>query len=104
MPPSATEAIFARRLGTLAVDSAMAGYTDVIVSQWLTEFVLVPLELVVPGRKRVPLDGMFGRRSLAAPAKNCSTAWRRTSRLIDPRRRAARACRAAGDELAGLMV
>ena len=37
----------------------MAGYTDVVVSQWLTEFVLVPLELAVLGRKRVPLGGMF---------------------------------------------
>lgn len=59
MPPTATEAIFAKRLGTLAVDSAMAGYTDVVVSQWLTEFVLVPFELAVLGKKRVRREGMF---------------------------------------------
>jgi hypothetical protein len=31
----------------LAVDNALAGYTDFMISQWLTEFVLVPLQLVV---------------------------------------------------------
>jgi 6-phosphofructokinase 1 len=57
--PSVSDVIFAERLGTLAVDNAMAGYTDFMVSQWKTEFVLVPLKLVVLGRKRVPEDGMF---------------------------------------------
>jgi hypothetical protein len=37
----------------------MAGYTDCMISQWLTEFALVPLELVVLGRKRIPPQGMF---------------------------------------------
>jgi hypothetical protein len=37
----------------------MAGYTDFMVSQWLTEFVLVPLQLVVLGRKKVSKDGIF---------------------------------------------
>lgn len=57
--PSVSDVIFGERLGTLAVDSAMAGYRDFVVSQWLTEFVLVPLELVVLGRKRVPTEGIF---------------------------------------------
>jgi 6-phosphofructokinase 1 len=57
--PSVSDVIFAERLGTLAVDNAMAGYTDFMVSQWKTEFVLVPLKLVVLGRKRVPEEGMF---------------------------------------------
>ncbi len=57
--PSCTDIIFGNRLGTLAVDNAMAGYTDFMISQWLTEYVLVPLELVVLGRKRIPVDGMF---------------------------------------------
>jgi hypothetical protein len=51
--------IFGERLGAIAVDNAMAGYRDFMVSQWLTEFVLVPLELVVLGRKRVPVNGIF---------------------------------------------
>ncbi|MCF7859112.1 MAG: 6-phosphofructokinase [Candidatus Cloacimonetes bacterium] len=64
--PSAQDVIFAQRIGTLAVDNAMAGYTDFMVSQWLTEFVLVPLELVVLGRKRVPPEGIFWRSVLAS--------------------------------------
>lgn len=58
------DVVFGERLGTLAVDNAMAGYTDFMVSQWLTEYVLVPLELVVLGRKRVP-DGIFWKTVLA---------------------------------------
>jgi len=59
--PTPMEIIFGHRLGTLAVDTAMAGYTDCMISQWLTEYVIVPLGLVVPGRKRVPPDGIFWR-------------------------------------------
>lgn len=64
--PSVSDVIFAERLGALAVDNAMAGYTDFMVSQWLTEFVLVPLELVVLGRKRVPRKGIFWKSVLAS--------------------------------------
>lgn len=59
--PTAMEIIFGHRLGTLAVDTAMAGYTDCMISQWLTEYVIVPLSLVVQGKKRVPPDGIFWR-------------------------------------------
>ena len=59
IPPDTLDVITARRLGTLAVDNAMAGFTDYMISQWLTEFVLVPLELVVLGRKRIPKSGIF---------------------------------------------
>ena len=50
----------------MAVDSAMAGYSDFMVSQWLTEYVLVPLPLVVLGRKRVPRDGIFWNSVVAS--------------------------------------
>lgn len=63
--PSVTDVIFGHRLGTLAVDNAMAGYSDFMVSQWLTEYVLVPLQLVVLGRKRVRQDGIFWKSVLA---------------------------------------
>ena len=43
----------------------MAGYTDFMISQWLTEYVLVPLKLVVLGRKRIPEDGIFWKSVLA---------------------------------------
>ena len=57
--PSCSDIIMGSRLGTLAVDNAMAGYTDFMVSQWLTEYVLVPLQMVVMGRKRIPDSGIF---------------------------------------------
>jgi 6-phosphofructokinase 1 len=53
------------RLGTLAVDSGMAGYTDFMVSQWVTEYVMIPLKLVVLGRKRIPTSGIFWKSVLA---------------------------------------
>ena len=74
VPPSVSDVIFGERLGMLAVDNAMAGYTDFMVSQWLTEYVLVPLELAVLGRKRVPEKGIFWKSVLAStrqPARMC---------------------------------
>ncbi len=65
IPPSVSDVIFGHRLGVLAVDNAMAGYTDFMVSQWMTEYVLVPLQLVVLGRKRVPRKGIFWKSVLA---------------------------------------
>lgn len=59
LEPSTSDIINGQRLGVLAVDAAMAGYTDCMVSQWLTEFAIVPLDLVVLGRKRIPPNGMF---------------------------------------------
>jgi len=63
--PSVQDVIFGQRLGILAVDNAMFGYTDFMISQWMTEFVLVPLKLVVLGRKRVPQNGIFWKSVLA---------------------------------------
>jgi len=65
-PPSVSDVIFGQRLGTLAVDNAMAGFTQFMVSQWLTEYVLVPLDMVTVGRKRVPEDGIFWKSVLAS--------------------------------------
>lgn len=59
LQPSTSDIITGQRLGLLAVDAAMAGYTDCMISQWLTEFAIVPLDLVVLGRKRIPHQGMF---------------------------------------------
>jgi 6-phosphofructokinase 1 len=63
--PGVSDVISGQRLGILAVDNAMAGYTSFMVSQWLTEYVLVPLSLVVLGRKRVPQEGIFWKSVLA---------------------------------------
>ncbi|MBI4663915.1 MAG: 6-phosphofructokinase [Verrucomicrobia bacterium] len=64
--PTSSDILFGHRLGTLAVDGAMAGYTDFMISQWLTEYVMVPLRLVDLGRKRVPEKGIFYRSALAS--------------------------------------
>jgi 6-phosphofructokinase 1 len=66
IPPSSSDIIFGERLGTLAVDGAMAGYRDFMISQWLTEYAMIPLELVVLGRKRIPRDGIFWKSVIAA--------------------------------------
>lgn len=63
--PSFSDIIFGQRLGGLAVDNAMAGYSDFMVSQWLTEYVLVPIRLVALGRKRIKKDGIFWKSVLA---------------------------------------
>ncbi len=54
--------IYCERLGALAVDNALAGYTDFMISQWLTEYVLVPLELVSLGQKSIPPGGIFWKQ------------------------------------------
>lgn len=59
IPPSTIDIITASRLGTLAVDNAIAGHFGFMISQWLTEFCLIPLDLVVLGRKRIPPEGIF---------------------------------------------
>jgi len=64
-PPSVNDIISGRRFGILAVDNAMGGYSDFMISQWLTEYVLVPLSLVVLGRKRVHKTGIFWKSVLA---------------------------------------
>ena len=63
--PSFSDIIIGQRLGSLAVDNAMAGYSNFMVSQWLTEFVLVPLRIVALGRKRIPESGIFWKSVLA---------------------------------------
>jgi 6-phosphofructokinase len=64
-PPSTSDITMAQRVGILAVDNALAGCSDFMISQWLTEYVLVPLELVVLGRKRIPPNGIFWKSVLA---------------------------------------
>lgn len=74
MDPSCHDVILCSRLGKLAVDSALGGYRGFMISQWLTEYVLVPLELVVLGRKRVPPTGIFWK-SVIANTKQPPNLW-----------------------------
>lgn len=57
--PSSSDILMGRRLGAHAVDGAMAGYEDFMISHWLTEYVMVPLKLVVLGRKRMPKGSFY---------------------------------------------
>lgn len=66
VPPTQHDLIYCERLGYLAVDNALAGYTDFMISQWLTEYVLVPLELVALGQKSVPPAGIFWKQVVAS--------------------------------------
>lgn len=62
IPANAQDQIYCERLGALAVDNALAGYTDFMISQWLTEYVLVPLEIVQDRHKRIPPAGIFWKQ------------------------------------------
>lgn len=66
-PPNSADQTYCRRLADLAVHSVLAGFTDFMISQWLTEYVLVPLKLIAEqvdstGKrltKRIPPRGIF---------------------------------------------
>jgi 6-phosphofructokinase 1 len=61
-PANPQDKIYCEQLGALAVDNALAGYTDFMVSQWLTSYVLVPLELVANRHKRLSPTSIFWKR------------------------------------------
>ncbi len=46
--PNVHDRIYCERLGSVAVDAGLAGFTDVMVSKRMDQYVLVPLSLVVP--------------------------------------------------------
>lgn len=75
-PANAHDQIYCERLGALAVDNALAGYTDFMMSQWLTEFVLVPLHLVESGQKSIPVNGMFWKQVVSSTGQPLSVAER----------------------------
>jgi len=66
IPANAYDQTYCERLGALAVDNALAGYTDFMISQWLTEYVLVPLELVIVGQKSIPPGGTFWKQVISS--------------------------------------
>jgi 6-phosphofructokinase 1 len=66
VPASSVDQIYCQRLADLAVHNALAGYTDFMLSQWLTEYVLVPLRLVAEQRVRRP-DGTYARLTKRIP-------------------------------------
>jgi len=61
IPPNAADRTYCERLGAMAVEAGLTGYTGCMVSQWLNEYVLVPLQLV--RRKRsLALGGLFWKQ------------------------------------------
>ena len=62
--PNAADQTYCERLGALAVETALAGYTGCVVSNWLSEYVLVPLELAALGgrKKAIATGGMFWKQ------------------------------------------
>lgn len=73
-PANSHDQIYCERLGALAVDAALAGYTSCMISQWLTEFVLVPTGLVKLGQKSVPIMGMFWKQVISSTGQPLSPA------------------------------
>lgn len=78
VPANAHDQIYCERLGALAVDSALAGFTDCMISQWLTEFVLVPMGLATRGQKSIPVNGMFWKQVVSSTGQPLSPAERVT--------------------------
>jgi 6-phosphofructokinase 1 len=72
VPANAHDQIYCERLGALAVDTALAGYTDCMISQWLTEFVLVPFDLVRFGKKSIPVNGIFWKQVVSSTGQPLS--------------------------------
>ncbi|MGE5598864.1 MAG: 6-phosphofructokinase [Bacteroidota bacterium] len=63
VPPNSTDQVHCQRLADLAVHNALAGYTDFMISQWLTEYVMVPLRLVAKSADGDPADPAEPRRT-----------------------------------------
>lgn len=54
---TADDAIFCTFLAANAVHAGMAGKTNMVVGLWNDEYVYIPIDLVVAGRKQVDLNG-----------------------------------------------
>jgi len=74
VPANAHDQIYCERLGALAVDNALAGYTGFMMSQWLTEYVLVPTKLVIHGQKGIPVNGIFWKQVVSSTRQPLSPA------------------------------
>ncbi|MEZ4886510.1 MAG: 6-phosphofructokinase [Chitinophagales bacterium] len=70
VPPDAFDQIHCELLGSMAVDAALAGFTDCMPSKWLDQYVLVPLELVIGHQKGIDVKGLLWKtlvNSIAQP-------------------------------------
>jgi 6-phosphofructokinase len=68
--PNSHDQVYCRRLADMIVDSCLGGYTNFMISSWLTEYVLVPLAFAAKGTlskhgfKTFPTGGVFWRTVL----------------------------------------
>ena len=63
---TANDSIFCGLLGQTAVHAGMTGKTNMVVGTWNDEFVYIPVNLVVAGRKRLDLRGKLWASVLEA--------------------------------------
>lgn len=79
VPANSVDQIYCQRLADLAVHNALAGFTGFMISQWLTEYVLVPLRLVAEqmdpknGKrltKKIPPGGIFWTTVISATGQH----------------------------------
>ncbi len=73
-PANPSDQIFCHRLAAFAVDSTLAGFTCFMISWWLTEYVLVPLRLVIGHRKRLPTGSSLWKAVRSMTRQPCFTA------------------------------
>ena len=74
VPPNSFDQRYCQRLADLAVHNALAGFTDFMISQWLTEYVLVPLRLIAEQKdstgkritKKIPPSGIFWKTVISS--------------------------------------
>lgn len=66
VPATPNDSIFCGFLGQNAVHAGMAGKTNMVVGTWNEEFVFIPINLVVAGRKQVDLQGRLWSSVLEA--------------------------------------
>jgi 6-phosphofructokinase 1 len=79
VPANSHDQIYCERLGALAVDNALAGYTGFMISQWLSEYVLVPMALLKDAQKSIPVNGMFWKQVVSSTGQPLSPAERSAS-------------------------
>jgi 6-phosphofructokinase 1 len=87
IPANVYDQIYCERLGALAVDNALAGFTDFMISQWLTEYVLVPLGLVAGKQKSIPPGGIFWKQVVSSTGQPLDLPLKLQQDLPGPKRR-----------------
>ncbi|MBW2061604.1 MAG: ATP-dependent 6-phosphofructokinase [Deltaproteobacteria bacterium] len=58
-PASSSDSVFCGFLGAKAAHAAMAGKTNVLISQWNNIYVHIPIKSAVSNRKKIELGGML---------------------------------------------